>query len=43
MDLESVILSEINQKDKCHDFTYTWNLRNKTMNKEKRGPKKKDS
>ena len=32
MDLESIMLSEISQvvKDKHHDFTYTWNLINKT-------------
>ena len=30
MDLEMIILSEINQKDKYHDITYMWNLKNDT-------------
>lgn len=29
MELESIMLSEL-VKDKYHDFTHTWNLRNKT-------------
>ena len=30
MELESIMLSEINQWDKYHDFTLMWNLKNKT-------------
>ena len=32
MELEGIMLSEISQseKDKYHDFTHMWNLRNKT-------------
>ena len=32
MDLEGIMLRAISQteKDKCHDFTYMWNLKNKT-------------
>ena len=32
MDLEIIILSEVSQtkKDKCHDITYTWNLKKDT-------------
>ena len=34
MELEGVMLSEISQSDKnrYHDFTHMWNLRNKQMN-----------
>ena len=34
MDLETVILSEVSQteKDKYHDITYMWNLKNKPVN-----------
>ena len=27
MDLESIILSEVSDKDKYHVFTYVWNLK----------------
>ena len=37
MDLDVIMLSEVNQteKDKYHDFTHMWNLKNKTTNQEK--------
>ena len=36
MDLEEIIISDISQtkKDKHHDFTYTWNLKNKINKRE---------
>ena len=37
MDLESIMLSEINQSDKNkYNFTHMWNLRNKTNKGKKR-------
>ena len=30
MDLEGIMLSEISQRETLHDFTYMWNLKNKT-------------
>ena len=38
MDLESIMLSKIREKQISYDFTYMWNLRKKTN--EQRGKKK---
>ena len=37
MDLENIMLSEMSQseKDKYNNFTYMWNLRNKTKKRQK--------